>query len=109
MTDPARLDQLISTYARITATISEYNEQLDQVKAELRQLGTGTHHGSNGTATITAQRRFDPQLAADTLPAELAAACTETSINAAKARKILPPALYEACSPETGQPRVTVR
>ncbi len=109
-TDPT-LDDLLAEWHDLTARRADIDARLDQIKTALAQLGEGTHTRGANRITIYRTRRFD-QTAAWTIlegqPPEVITACTETVISSTKAKKILPPALYEACQAAAGKPTVRV-
>ena len=99
---------LVTEYLDLKERASVVDERIKEIVGILRELGVGTHATEAGSVRVSQTSRFDPDVAATTLPAELAAACTETVITAAKAKQVLPPALYLACSRPSGDPRVTI-
>lgn len=106
-------DTLAPLAARLTH-IAEQRRPLDDeeaaIKERIKTIVPGPDRYAAGTLTITVSpnRRFDPVLAETTLPVDVLAACQVTRIDPAKAKQILPPALYDQCLVDTGY-RITVR
>lgn len=87
---------------------AELDAEADQIKNELRSLGAGTHAAGDYKVTVSTQRRFDASLAQQILDdATYTSLCT--AFDSKKAKATLPPALYEACMGESGDPRVAVK
>lgn len=84
-------------------------ERMDAITTELRSLGAGDHEVGDLKVTVQVSRRFDGAEAAKILPADTLALIQDVTISAAKAKRILAPALYELCMTESGSPRVTVK
>lgn len=104
-----RAAELAAEYLDLTNRQRAIAERLDAVKAELRDLGAGPHTVGDLTVTVTPSRRFNPDQAARVLPAELLAQITAPAVSSSLAKRILPPALYDACMVESGDPRVGVK
>ncbi|QXT62736.1 hypothetical protein [Tessaracoccus palaemonis] len=106
--DPALL---AAEYLDLRDRIAELKTRQDQLAAQLRNLGAGRHTAGNLTVTLTPAKRFNPDQARTILAAnpDLLAACSDTVISATKAKAVLPPAIYEACSVEAGDLRLAVR
>jgi hypothetical protein len=100
--------ELATEYLDLQSRKADLDVRIDQVKAQLRDLGTGAHQAGPYQVRITTQRRFDTTLAEAILsPEQYAALCTGFDTKQAKAT--LPPALYDACCAESGDPRVSVK
>lgn len=113
MTDERLSDedvQLVEALAKILDQQAHLEAQAREIKAELRALGTGTFTDSAGVERISIRpnRRFAREQAAKVLPPELLALCTVTTVDSAQARKALPPAVYETCMTDVGDPVVRV-
>lgn len=103
------LDQILTEWFDINDRLAALEDAKKTLQTELRNLGEGQHHATKGAVTISPQRRFNADQAAKVIPAELLQHCTETVVSSARAKATLPPALYEACMVDVGQPRVTVK
>lgn len=107
---PEQLQQLIEEHIHISAEIAALTARLDAITDQLRKLPEGKHPTSAGVVTVTPPvRRFSPSLAAQILPEHLVAACSEQTIVAAKAKQMLPPALYAQCSAPAASAKPGVR
>ena len=108
------LEETLAPLAARLTHIAEQRRPLDDeeaaIKERIKTIVPGPDRYAAGTLTITVSpnRRFDPVLAETTLPADVLAACQVTRIDPAKAKQILPPALYDQCLVDTGY-RITVR
>lgn len=106
--DPNHLDDLVKRYTDVAAHVATLNAELDDIKAELRAAGTTTAP-CGIKVTVTPNRRFSADRAAEVLPPSLLAAVSRPSIDTSLAKEQLPPALYAQCMVEVGQPRVAVK
>ncbi|QCV95648.1 hypothetical protein [Acidipropionibacterium acidipropionici] len=108
-TTEARLDDLIAAYADLLAQKEALDSALDSIKLTMAELGEGKHEGRRGRVAVTHTRRFDTHKAQELLEPtpELLASVTESVISSSKAKRLLPPALYEAC--QTTSEKATVR
>jgi hypothetical protein len=102
---------LVAEYLDLRDRKAAIDNRLEQITAELRSLGVGRHQAGGHTVTVSAQRRFNTEAAARILASnpDLLLACQETTISGSKAKQVLPPALYEMCQVEAGEPRVSIR
>ena len=107
------LDQTLKTAVTRLLEIRDLKTALDSeetfLKAQIREaIPAGTTGTVNGTPVISVSlnRRFSPDLAAKTLPAELLSLVTVPTVHGPTAKKTLPPALYEACMSVVGEPVV---
>lgn len=91
----------------LQATMKALDAEVETIRARIRAHGPGVV--GDLRVHVTPQRRFSPVLAAELLTAEQLVEITETSLSGAKAKQVLPPALYEQLLCEIGEPRVTVR
>ncbi|GAA2178494.1 hypothetical protein GCM10009785_01270 [Brooklawnia cerclae] len=82
--------------------------EMEAIKAKWRVLAPGKY----GPVSVTPQKRFSSELALDWVTAnapQLLPAIQETVISRAKAKEILPPAVYASLSVAYGEPRVSVK
>lgn len=105
--DPSQA-QLVARLAQIQAAKAELEVEEAELKAKLaQQLPYGAYNIDGKPAlSVSVGRRFDPALAAQILPPELAALCQATVIDSRRAKEVLPPALYSQCQKENGNPTV---
>ena len=92
-------EALIAQLVDLEARRADLDTHIAQVKAQLLDgVAPGDTLTFNGQPVykVTQRRTFDAKVAADTLPAEVAAAATVAKIDGAKV-KHLSPALWEAC------------
>lgn len=104
-------DALLAEYHDLTARRASIDDRLDQIKNDLAGLGEGSHECGSDRVSVYRARRFDQKKAMAVLdgqPAPVISACTEIVISSAKAKKVLPPALYEACQTAATKPTVRV-
>lgn len=103
-------DADLEMYRNLSHAIATLTEQLDDIKHRLRlHYGAGKHTADDGTTiTVTANRRFDPELVWDVLSPQQVAEIQELTVSATLAKKLLPPAVYQQCTKEVGQPRLTI-
>jgi hypothetical protein len=103
--DPSTRD-IHTRLRQVQANLTRLQEEADLLKGQLRdQAGVGTHTVAGKTVfTIRPNRRFDAGLAERLLTPEFQQLCTITKIDAATAKRVLPPAMYDACSAEVGEP-----
>lgn len=103
--------ELAAQWADLEARRTHIVDRQDTIKTQLRELlGVGKHAAGPLTVTVTPQRRFNPDLAREVLPASLLEAITLPTVSTAAAREILAPALYTACMTEVGcAPKVSIR
>lgn len=103
---------------QVTALTRDYRQlDLQKVMIEEQQAGIRTRirdlldvgdrvDVDGRTVSVTANRRFDPKLAEKELPTELLAMCKVEKVDAALAKRVLPPALFETFMAEVGAPVV---
>lgn len=113
MTDPIRPDinDDISRYLHLDEKRQTIADEMDAIKARLRDtLDLGSYPGPGDvTVTLTPNRRFSADRAAELLPDDLLDACRVTTVDAKQAKAVLPPAAYDACMTEVGAPRLAIR
>lgn len=112
MTDyPAdAFDHDVKRYLELDELIKDLMGEQSAIKARIRGLGTGVHHAPCGVdVSVTPQRRFNPDHAREVIPAAFLPLVEVTVVDGKKAKAALPPAIYEQCQVETGDPRVTFR
>lgn len=86
----------------VTAQIKELTERQAQLKLVLEKVLTVGERGvaADGTPLVAIKGgagKFSPEQAVKNLPAELIEAIQVTTLDGAKAKAILAPALYELC------------
>jgi cell division septal protein FtsQ len=106
-----QLDGLASRYLDLAEQIEKLAAEQDTIKALVRDaypdgLDATTAHGVK--VTVYRTRRFDARLASTVVPAELLEQVTERVVDRAKAKALLPPALYEQCQSYAGRPTVRI-
>jgi hypothetical protein len=110
VTDSTQLDPDVTRYVELDALKANIEIEQAAIKERLRELGTGAHVAPCGIAvSVAANRRFNPELAAQVVPPPLLEQIQSLVIDTKKARAILPPTAYDACMTEVGQPKVTIR
>lgn len=105
------LEQTVTRLIEIQQTRAELEAEEKHLKNTIRtRLNVGDKGTVNGqpVITVTPNRRFNADLAADTLPGPLLSLCTVTKIDSTLAKKNLPPVLYESCMAEVGDPVVRI-
>jgi hypothetical protein len=108
---PAELDALTVRYLELASKREDIDGELEGIKAKLRDAypdGIRTSTSSGVMVSVSVTRRFDPEQAKNVLPAHLLQQCLVTKVDAATAKKLVPPALYDACSVVTGKPTVRI-
>lgn len=110
MSDTDELAGLVRRYRQLDISAREIADEQADIKARVRKLlDVGDRVPVDGKpVAVQPNRRFDPGLAERVLTPEWLAACTVKKVDSAAAKKILPPALYEACMAEVGDPRVVI-
>lgn len=100
--------ELAPDVAATTEQITQLTADAETYKAQLRDaLPAGAYTvGGQKAISVTPTRRFNPDHAAKVLPPHLLEAIERRMVDAKLAKETLPPALYEACSVETGKPTV---
>lgn len=110
-TDTAtQLDQDVKRYLELDAIKADMQLEQDAIKARLRDLGAGVHHAPCGVnVSVTPNRRFNSDRALEVVPPALLEQIQSVVVDTKKAKAILPPAAYDACMTEVGDPRVSIR
>lgn len=105
------LETLSNQLREVQQTIKELGEAEKAIKSSIRDLLGGDRgpinaHGKT-VLDVSYGRRFDPALAEELLrETDYWPQITETVIVGAKAKAILPPALYETCQRENDTPTI---
>jgi hypothetical protein len=104
------LDALARRWLDLEAERRQLEEEQAGINARLRYaLDVGAHDTVSGAkVTVSLNRRFDAERAAEVIPAELRPIVEVTVIDAKKAKEVLPPKLLDACRVVFGEPRVTI-
>lgn len=108
------LDQLTKEYLEVDAKRQEYAERCEGIKAKLRtELAIGRYDTASGVkVAIVPQRRFNEEQARTVLTdhglGELLPLCMKEVVDSAKAKQVLPGAVYDLCMREVGDPRVSI-
>jgi hypothetical protein len=105
------VDSLAVRYLELAAKREDIDGEMEGIKAKLRDAypdGVRTATTSGVMVSVSVTRRFDPEQARKVLPAHLLQQCLVTKVDAATAKKLVPPALYDACSVVTGKPTVRI-
>lgn len=106
-----KIEDLVKRYLELQTLLDEATSEQSTIKAQLRQLGIGKHHTGAGPITVSPNRRFNAEQAAAVLTEinpDLIPACSDTVISSAKAKAVLPPAVYERCMKQSGEHKVSV-
>lgn len=107
---PEALDRDVKRYLELDELAKDIAVEQATIKTRLRALGDGSHQAPCGVSvSVTPQRRFNAEHAMDVIPADLLPMVQTTVVDGKKVKALLPPALYEACQVETGDPRVVIR
>lgn len=110
MTDPTQLDNDVKRYLELDALKADVEIEQATIKGRLRDLGSGVHHAPCGVnVSVTPNRRFNADRAAELVPGPLLEQIQSVVVDSKKAKAILPPAAYDACMAEVGDPRVVIR
>jgi len=108
MTLNDQLAPLATRLAQILDDKATLESEERDIKARIRGLvpGPDSYTAGSYTITVTPNRRFDPKTAERILPQELLDLCRVAKVDAAAAREVLPPALYQQCMTSVGDDRV---
>lgn len=108
--DPTQLDHDVKRYLALDAQKADIETEQAIIKERLRELGVGAHMAPCGIAvSVSVNRRFNPDKAAEVVPPTLLEQIQTLVIDSKKAKQVLPPAAYEACMVQVGEPRVAIR
>lgn len=102
---------LVQRYAELGQRIAEMKEQQDAIKTRLRVLGRGRHDIGDNKVTISANTRFDPELADTVLRAihpDLVAKCSVSKIDATLTKKWVSGEVYGRCQRQAGEDKVVI-
>lgn len=112
MTDypPEALDKDVRRYLELDELAKDIAIEQATIKTRLRGLGDGNWEAPCGVhVSVTPQRRFNAEHAVTVIPADLLPMVQSTVVDGKKVKALLPPALYEACQVESGDPRVVIK
>lgn len=105
-TDTARI---VSRLVDLNARIADLTAEAEGLKAELRSLPEGDHVIDGRPALrIIPNRRFDATKGLELVPEPLRAQCYSTSVDPAKVKEFLAPALLEQAMVVAGKPKVVI-
>ncbi len=102
---------LVRRYLDLSARIETQSEERDSIKVRLRLLGVGKHDTGAGVVTVTPQRRFDADLAADvlrTINPDLVATCSISKVESGLVKKVVGDDVYDRCKKPVGDHKVSV-
>lgn len=112
-TTTVELDDTLRAVVSRLAALQEQRTALDaedkRLKAEIRQRLSAGQKGTVGgqpVVSVAPNRRFQPAVASEVLPRDLLNLCKVTVVDSKAAKAVLPPALYEQCMAEVGEPVV---
>lgn len=108
------LDDLRAQWLDLDARRESILEQQDAIKDQIRNLlDVGKHHTpSGGLVTLSPNRRFNPELAAQVLSAinpDLVVACSVTKVDSSLTKRKVGEEIYEHCMKDSGVPRVSIQ
>lgn len=100
----AQYARLAARGETLAALIKESTEELDRIKAQLRELGAGNYkHGGRVVATVgPPPLKFDEDVARSVLTLEQQAQVTKTSIDSAKVKALFGEDVYNTCRKDQG-------
>lgn len=107
--DPA-LVRMVAELKQARHTAAQAKQRADDLAAQLRArlAENGTYDIGDFAVTVEPQVKFSEDIARTVLTAEQIAQCAVTRIDAAKAKDVLPPAVYRQCQAEHGVRKITV-
>lgn len=110
-TQEDRVDALTTQLREVTDRIGQLSEVredlrarlLDELRDEAGEVRTGgiTAHG-RVVVNVSPTRRFDPEVAALILEPDVIEAASRRTLDGAVVKRMVAPALYEACQKVTG-------
>lgn len=103
------LAALAVRFSYLNGQRAEIDAELVEIKAKLRSaISIGQRALVNGVpvVAVSANRRFDPEMAQAKLSPDLVALCMSRKFDSAQAKAVLPPALYDSCKIAVGEPVV---
>jgi hypothetical protein len=98
--DEVRLIEQVKRFLELGSIIDDAKAEQEMIKAQVRQLGLGKHTTGAGPIAVSPNRTWNAAQAEQVLREinpDLIAACSETVLTSAKAKAVLPPAVYERC------------
>lgn len=110
--DDTELSTLARRYIDLKAQRADLDAALGFIATQIRNeypVGTKRETPDGLRVSIRANRRFNPDRAAETLEPDLLAAVSEWTVSSQLAKATLPPPLYEACMSDRGEPVVDIR
>ena len=105
----AGMREVAARLLHLTALRAEVDAEIAELKTKLRSTLTVGQRGSIAgrvVLAVTANRRFDAAYAERTLPPELVVLCMVSVLDRMRAKLVPPPALYDSCMREAGEPVV---
>lgn len=99
----AILDRLCSDYLDAKMYAQKASDEADAIKAQILNMQPENKE-LRGVALTKPSARWNDEQAQAVLTAEQLAACTESKLSGSLAKKVLPPAIYAACTKASGQP-----
>ncbi|WP_134324693.1 hypothetical protein [Cumulibacter soli] len=99
----ATLDRLCSDYLDAKMYAEKHKENADAIKAQILELQPENRE-LRGVALTKPRATWNDAQARAVLSAEQITACTESKLSGSLAKKVLPPAIYGACTLPSGTP-----
>lgn len=99
----ATLDRLCSDYLDQKMYAQKATDEADAIKAQILNMDPENRE-LRGVAITKPSARFNIEQAKTVMSAEQLAACTVPALSGAEAKKILAPAIYQACCRASGLP-----
>lgn len=98
-------------YLELSAKIAQYEEERENIKVNFRRLGAGAHPIGDGKATVSPQRRFDPDIAEKVLTEinpDLLIACSKSVVDSGLVKLMLGDLVYDRCKKNVGEDKVQI-
>lgn len=111
MPEATKLLDYVKRYLELQSVIDDCKAEQEVIKADCRQLGLGKHTTGAGPVVVSPNRRWDAATAEQVLREinpDLIPACSETVLTSAKAKQVLPPAVYEQCMKASDNYKVSI-
>lgn len=115
---PMSVEQIVERYKLLDKQAKDIAAEMAALKDQCRSdLALGKHETDAGDVTISPNRRFDEETAKVALAEQIAKGavtpaqvteCWKTVLDSTSVKKIVAPAVYEACMREVGDPKVTI-